>query len=175
MNRFCPLWSVPLLTSALLLTGLAPPGTQGTVRRGPRPRLQSARDLLPHVVELISVPAIAASSDRHAPWFASIALGKDEYVYSLLDKVFIRSIKNRYELPAWHICGDWASVRIELLGESMETVTPVMVWFLAYRDGQWARVIQDEDGRFFRAGEKAEMPPYVVRCFNLDKKELTDQ
>ena len=153
-------------------------GFQGIALAGtgapPQP-LKFEKELLPQVVGMLTQNLIAASSDPHPPHYASIALGKNEYVYSLTDRKFIRMIKDRYELPPWHVCGDWASLRVALLGESMDPVIPEAVWYLAYRDDHWVRLVRDEDGNFFREGAKADLPPYAVRCFNLDHAELTDQ
>ncbi len=138
------------------------------------PPLNFSQELLPQVVDQLMLEAVAASGGPHSPRYAAIALGKDEYVYSLVDKKFIRLVKGRFELPPWQICGDWASVRVALMGESMEAVAPETVWFLAYREGRWVRLKRDEDGQFFKGLEPASIPPYAVRCFNLDHRDLTD-
>lgn len=136
--------------------------------------LKFAQELLPQILEMLSFTAIAAAGTHQSPHYAAVALEKDEYIYSLLDKKFIRVIKDRYELPAWRLCGDWASVRVSLMGDSMQTVAPVSLWFLAYRDGRWVRLQRDEEGRFFKNLEPADLPPYAVRCFNLDNRDIVD-
>ena len=161
------LWILALLCAA------AAAGAPGPLKGKPIP-LPFTRTLLPQIVEMIRLAAVAASADPHAPHYASIGLGKNEYVYSLADQRFIRVIKDRYELPPWQVCGDWASARVELMGESMEDCVPAAIWFLAYRDGRWNRVFRDEEGHFLRGGRPAEVPPYAVRCFNLDHRDLTD-
>src|SRR5438128_2512653 len=95
------------------------------------------RDLLPTVVEQLSYAAMATAGERHAPRYAAIAFGEDEYVYSLMDKKFIRMIPGRYDFPPWKVCGDWVSVRVALMGESMEASSPESIWFLVFQDGHW--------------------------------------
>lgn len=162
-------WSVALL--ALVAAWPCGAITLNPAREQP---LKSEHELLPAVVTMAAVSALAGMGGVREPRYAVIALGKDEYVYSLIDKKFIRLIKDRYELPPWQLCGDWASVRVALLGEAMEPVAPISVWFLAYRDEKWVRIQRDEEGRFFKDFTPASLPPYAVRCFNLDNKDLTD-
>ncbi|HVO32792.1 MAG TPA: hypothetical protein VMU17_02685 [Elusimicrobiota bacterium] len=132
--------------------------------------------LLPAVVDMVSRVAAAVPEARYIPHYVSIALGKNEYVYSLRDKQFIRCITDRYELPPWRLCGDFAEIRVAMLGDAMEPVTPETVWYLAYRDGQWIRLVKDDEGHFERTNlMEAILPAYAVRCFNLDNKELLDR
>lgn len=157
----------------ILIAGFQGPALS-VPQAAPQP-MNFEKELLPQIIDVLTQSLIAASSDPHPPRYASLALGKNEYVYSLTDRKFIRMIKDRYELPPWRLCGDWASVRVALLGESMDPVVPETVWYLAYRDDHWVRLTRDDDGNFFRDGSKADLPPYAIRCFNLDHAELTDQ
>lgn len=132
-------------------------------------RLKFSTELLPSIIDQVGMVAIAGADGRHMPRYATIGLDQDEYVYSLTDKIFIRTMKGRYELPSWRLCGDWASVRVEIFDESMNAIGPATVWFLAYRDGRWVRVVRDESGFFVRNEHPVDLPPYAVRCFNLDR------
>lgn len=140
-----------------------------------RPQVDAyARQILPDVLGM--VPSVAMLTSRPVQYL-SIAYGKDEYIYSFSDKVFIRRQENRWELPAWRVCGDFALVRVELLGENMNTVAPIMAWPLLYREGRWERLSPDESGTGLRRSDSrpVELPPYAVRCFNLDRREILDR
>lgn len=135
-----------------------------------------AQALLPQVLSMVQILAIAGANRQGMARYVSIALGRDDYVYSLSDQRFIRCIKDHYALTPWRVCGDFAKVRVAVMGESMEPMAPETVWYLAYRDGRWARLVKDDDGHFTRGNlQPAELPPYAVRCFNLDQKEVLDE
>jgi len=125
-----------------------------------------SNQLLPAVVAIAEQISLGGSLEKTPPCYVSVSTGKDEYVYHLKDKIFIRCIKDRYELPSWRICGDFAVVRVELMDESMNTLPPVMAWFMIYRENRWQKLFKDEEGHFLRESfSPAELPPYAVRCF----------
>jgi hypothetical protein len=135
-----------------------------------------SQELLPQVLSMVQVLAIAGANRHGMARYVSIAFGRDDYVYSLADQRFIRCIKDHYALTPWRVCGDFAKVRVAVMGESMEPMAPETIWYLAYRDGHWTRLLKDEDGHFTRGNlQPAELPPYAVRCFNLDQKEVLDE
>ncbi len=122
--------------------------------------------LLPTLVSLVERVAMGSALERRPPQFVAISTGKDEYIYHLKDKVFIRTIKDRYEMPTWRICGDFAVARVELMDESMKTLPPIMAWHMVYRDDRWQKLIKSDDGQYLREDfSPAELPPYAVRCF----------
>jgi len=134
-----------------------------------------ASQLLPAIVEQLQMMRFVESNQK-SPWFVSIALDKDEYIYSLTNKQFVNLQKNRYELPPWRVCGDWAIVRVALLGANMENVAPVNVWYLVYRNGQWQRMLKSDEGQLTdQRLQPMTVPPYARRCFNWDHKEVTDE
>jgi hypothetical protein len=125
-----------------------------------------ANQLLPAIVALAERAAMGGAVERKAPQYVAISTGKDEYVYHLKDKIFIRSIKDRYEIPTWRICGDFAVARVELMDDSMKTLPPIMAWHMIYRDDHWQKLAQGDDGQFMREDfTPAELPPYAKRCF----------
>jgi hypothetical protein len=126
-----------------------------------------AKQLVPVVVALSERIAEGSAVERKRPEYVAVSAGADEYVYHLRDKIFIRRIRDRYELPPWRICGDFAVVRVEFMDDSMATVPPIMAWHMIYREEQWQRLVEDEGGRFLRANyTPTELPPYAIRCFD---------
>jgi hypothetical protein len=135
----------------------------------PKPRDQNryARQLLPAVVELIDRIAKGGLLERRPPAYAAISMDRDEYIYHLSDKVFIRRVKNRYEKPTGRTCGDVAVVRVELMDDAMKTLPPVMAWYMIYRDDRWQKMARDDEGRFvWENWSPVELPPYALRCFD---------
>jgi hypothetical protein len=127
-----------------------------------------ANQLLPAVVSIADQIALAGALEHKRPEYVSLAKEKDEYIYHLPDRVFIRCIKNRYESPSGRVCGDFAIVRVELLDEFMKTIPPIMAWPMVYRENQWQKLVQDEEGRYlWQSFNPIELPPYAARCFDL--------
>jgi len=125
-----------------------------------------AHQLIPAVVDVAERIALGSALERRPPHYLAVATGKDEYVYELKDKIFIRRIKDRYETPLGRICGDFAVVRVELMDESMKTLPPIMAWYMIYRDDRWQKLIRNDEGRFSRDNfSDADLPPYAQRCF----------
>lgn len=109
----------------------------------------------------------AGALERRRPEYIALSKGRDEYVYHIRDKVFLRCIKDRYELPSGRTCGDFAIVRVELMDEDMKTIPPLMVWPMVYRDNAWQKLVRDEEGRYlWQNFNPIELPPYATRCFN---------
>ena len=145
-------------------------------RGAPPYNARFAHQLLPDAIALADTLARGTALEHHPIRFLSLSAGKDEYVYHLPDHHFIRCIKNRYEIPAWRVCGDFALLRVELMDEAMHTVGPVTGWPMIYRDNRWQKLDRSEDGHYSLAGnESFDLPPYAARCFNLDHHELLDQ
>ena len=158
--------SLTLLTTASMCFA-AGPSKSGR----PLPTSDSRRfasQLLPALVAIIDRIASGSVVEHHRPEYLAVATGKDEYIYHLNDRVFIRCIKDRYEMPTSRICGDVAVVRVELMDDSMKTVPPIMAWYMIYRDGEWRKLMRDEGGEFlWDSYKRVELPPYATRCFNL--------
>lgn len=135
----------------------------------------SSGHLIAKTVEMLHAMSAETPVGPHVPTFASVSVDADEYIYSLPDSHFIRVIMKRHALPSWRHCGDWAQVRVERFDQNMDSIGRAELWVFVFRDGQWQRLPVEAGGIFLDSNRKAiEMPPYVVRCFNLDKKELTD-
>jgi hypothetical protein len=129
------------------------------------------RWLLSDVVSLLDPIAASSPLELRHPEYVAIATGKDEYVYHLADRVFIRCIKDRYELPIARLCGDFAVIRVEVMDVSMKTLIPVMAWYLVYREERWQRLQRDESGQFYRGNSSVVlMPPYATRCLDITLK-----
>jgi len=125
-----------------------------------------ANQLLPDTVDLVTAIAKNTRLERHSLHFVALSKGKDEYVYHLDDRVFIRCIKDRFELPIGRVCGDFAMVRVELMDDSMNTLGSVMAWSMIYREGRWQRLMPTGEGALtYGDSQTAELPPYAVRCF----------
>jgi hypothetical protein len=151
------------------------PSLPPTHMNGPLEYAMSDSHIIARTVDLLHDAAIQAAAEPHVPAFASISLDQDEYIYSLPDKHFIRVIKKRHEIPAWRHCGDWAQVRVERYDENMDSIDRPELWVFIYRDTQWQRIELGAGGMFLNANRQAHhMPPYAVRCFNLDRKERSD-
>jgi len=111
--------------------------------------------------------ALGGLLERRPPSYAAVATGNDEYVYNLRDKVYMRCIKDRYEKPTWRTCGDVAEVRVELMDDAMNTLPPVMAWYMIYRDERWEKMVRDDEGRFaWKNMSPVMLPPYARRCFD---------
>ena len=135
----------------------------------------SSGRLISEVVAVLSVDSIAAVGRPQTPHYVSLGLDRDEYIYSIVDQHFIRIVQKAFELPSWRLCGDWAQVRVEVFDDDMEAIGSPEVWVFAFRDEQWQRLSMDEGGLFRKSNlEQVQLPPYAIRCFNLDHKELTD-
>jgi hypothetical protein len=125
-----------------------------------------ANQLLPAVVSIAESMADAVILERKHPEYVALSKGRDEYVYHLQDKVFIRYIKDRYENPSGRVCGDFAIVRVELMDDDMRTIPPLMAWPMIYRNNEWQKLVRDEEGRYLWQNFKPiELPPYATRCF----------
>jgi hypothetical protein len=178
MDSFIPTrrLEVARLGAALAALVLAAPGrAEGPLSQHEQTILRNAKQLLPDVIDLAHAITRSTALERRTAEYISIALEKDEYVYHAPDRLFIRCIKDRFELPAWRLCGDFALIRVELMDDAMKTVGPVMGWHMVYREGRWQRLFQNEEFFSFSDGQPVEIPPYAARCFNLDRRELLDR
>jgi hypothetical protein len=165
-----------LLSAIIAMFWLAPVYADAPPLRGRVPEVyRLEKQLLPDTIELIEQVVKSTRLERRFAEYVSLSFGKDEYVYHAPDRVFIRVVKDRYELPAWRVCGDFALVRVELMDESMKTLGTVMGWSMIYRDGRWRRLLRGNEGQYTYDNLQAiVLPPYAARCFNLDRKELLD-
>jgi len=146
---------------------LADPPPAHRVALKARDQNRYARQLLPAITELVDRIAKGGLLERRPPAFAALSMDRDEYIYHLSDKVFIRRIKDRYEIPTGRTCGDMAVVRVELMDDAMKTLPPVMAWYMIYRDERWHKMAQDDEGRFiWENWSPVELPPYARRCFD---------
>ncbi len=154
----------------LVFSGIAPATPREPVSHpiGKAPdSYRYANQLLPAVVSIADRMTNTAVLERKRPEYVALSKGRDEYVYHLRDKVFIRCIKDRYESPSGRVCGDFAIVRVELLDDDMKTIPPLMAWPMVYRDGEWQRLVRDEEGRYlWQNFNPIALPPYASRCFD---------
>jgi len=154
-----------LFFMAVFAFAVPPPSHHGV----PKPRDQDryARQLLPAMTQLVDRIAKAGLLEEKPPAYAALSMDRDEYIYHLSDKVFIRRIKDRYEKPTGRTCGDVAVVRVELMDSAMKTLPPVMAWYMIYRDERWQKMARDDEGRFvWENWSPVQLPPYAGRCFD---------